>query len=100
MLLEPFDAKEFAPNRFFSDPEGILFANFKTEMWNASIWNAFVEYELHESHKHSSFLCGAAPKTKRDGGEENENFCPAFLSKEPTSRLLIVTTMSERKNMH
>ena len=57
-------------------------------MRNVSIENAFIEYELHESRGHPLCVCYAAPKMKRGDGEENKNFCFAFLSKEPPSRLL------------
>ena len=53
-----------------------------------SIESAFIEYELHESRGHPLYVCYAAPKMKSDNGEENNNFCFAFLSKEPPSRLL------------
>src|SRR5208283_2028665 len=92
MLLEPFDAKEFAPNRFFSILRKYFSRtseNPKCGMLQLEMLSSNMSY-IRVADIRCACVC-AAPKMKRErnGGEENKNFCLAFLPKEPSSRFSI-----------
>ena len=101
VLLEPFDAKKLASNRFFSIPRKYFSRTFKNAECGMLQLNMLSpKNELNEGRRHPLCWCYTATKMKSDGCRENRFFCPAFLSKEASfTPSHIINTTSERRNI-